>query len=199
MGLFDFIFGTKSKEPVIKKTVTVSAKPSAQSKYSFKENDEYYTFYDRNYDKWDDKFAEAIDIDESSEDPDKTLRNYEKAFPKLEALRDKLCSIGPVGIRMYEEEFKDYFEILDKDMKEFKEYDYEELKKNFDENKAYQAAIKKDAAKLLKIIEASNEPVLQVDLKKEAEHYELAISRLVDKGKIERIKIGNKVAFQKKP
>lgn len=158
-------------------------------------SEDYDRFYDKHYDKWLERYENILDVDDSSSNPDKTVKNFEKALLKSDEFKEKLCSVGPNGKKMYKEEFDDLRDNIMDDYKLFMENDYQELKNYYEENKAFEAAVKKECAAILKIISSSDGPVSQVELKKQFENYDVSISRLEDKGKIKRQKINGRVYF----
>ena len=95
------------------------------------------------------------------------------------------------------------YENIQKEMDNYIKYEYEEAKRDFEEEKADQKAVKSVSQKVLKEIRNAGGSILQTELKKlfsesELQYYNRVITRLADAGKIEKYKSGSRVAYKTK-
>ncbi len=153
------------------------------------------------------KKADAIQdaADRDFADPEKKLENYQKVYAMLEEFKAYCNSLGSYGVRYYKENFGHMEGQLAEDERNYRNGEYlEEIEEREEEKR-----VKKKAAHFKKKIFASisaNDYTLQTDLKDivvndseydgERNWYNLAIDELLQDNKIERFKIGNKVAFR---
>lgn len=187
MGLFD-LFKKKEEEVA----------PAPQPKRVL-ESEAYWEFYNRHekkLDKWEERIEDAIDYDDN---PEKTIKSFEKALSLCDEF-EAFCLSDPEGGAEYFQ--KDGVEIrqrIQSDYDDFIKNEYEEALKDWNEHQEYEKLKKSVRSKLLSSVKREGK-IAQADLKKllseeEAPLYNASVKTLEDSDKIVRTKEGNKVYF----
>lgn len=188
MGFFSKLFGNKQ----------VHTSTNTQ-----KWDEAYFDFEDR-YEKDCNKKVDQIEsIETNGLDPDKNIAGFKKQLELCHELEDFCASHGSGGAAYFKENYYFMYENIQKEMDNYIKYEYEEAKRDFEEEKADQKAVKSVSQKVLKEIRNAGGSILQTELKKlfsesELQYYNRVITRLADAGKIEKYKSGSRVAYKTK-
>ena len=184
MGLFD-LFKKKKVETPPKPIKDVPA-----------DADDFYFNHEKQIDKWEERISDAIDY---ADNPEKTLKSFEKAFALCDQF-EAFCRADPNGgAEYYESEGIRFRENTQSEYDDYMKERYEEDLKEWNEAQEYEKFKKQVKSKLLSAVKKSNK-IAQADLKKllseeEASLYNSSIKALEESEKIVRTKEGNKIYF----
>ena len=131
------------------------------------------------------------------EDPNKTLKNYDKAIKMAQELK-AFCESNRGGTRYDEENFSDLIPGLLKEKQDYLDNVYKDEKENYESIKAAETLRKKAQKKILKAL--SEGVILQTELKdrltgEELTIYESAVNNLIKDGKINKRHQGKRVIY----
>ena len=195
MGLLD-IFG-KLTGKTEQKATAQKLQPQPQKKHS----DAYFAFDDKYYDSVHAKIDKIWEMEEEFDDPDKTVKNYNKMLEKFEDLK-KWCLEKEGGGEFYEEEVLPEYEGVKENLENFLKNDYEEAKKEFEEVQEHKKTVSKTKKQILSMLK---EPMKKTELEKafpvqedDCNYCAIALSELLYEGKIVKGKEGNRVIYSVK-
>jgi len=187
------------------KTEQIKAKMESDKPKSSSDVDEaYYEFEDHYGNTCDKKEAKIYNIDTHNPDPDKNIKAFQKMLDLCHELEEYCNSKGSGGAAYFKENYSYIYQDIQNDFDDYMKNEYAEDKEFFEEQKAYEKALKNLSKKILKEIQKSGGSIMQTKLKKlisetEMPYYNRSINELTESGKIERFKIESHVAFRTTP
>lgn len=178
-----------------KTTATVSS-------YDPKEDpDEFYYRFERTIDNWEERIDNTMEWDDN---PNVTVKNYEKVLQKCDKFKEWCYSKGEVGEKYYAQEGKRFREDVQNAYDNYMANDYEgelaEWNKEQEEKREYERAIKKSRDIVLEAVKKEGK-ISQVELKNiySSSEPEISFNSVIEywqgKGKIQKIKEGSRVYF----
>ena len=163
-----------------------------------------YEDFEQNHEKECYKYENKIwNVKTDGIDPEKNIEGFKKKMLIAKELEEFCLGFGAAGKEYFDINYSDIYKDIQNDLNEYMSDQYEEDKEYFEEYKAEQKAIRKASSFITKCISKNNGSMLQKELRRDApeeikKYFDKAVKKLLESGKIQRIKEGNYVRLETK-